>query len=122
MKGRARWLKSNTVVKEKVKKDKEGRKELKALQQAAKDNQIGKQKTSKALIVGEINPTILQQKVTAVLSQRGRRGTDPKSNLRQLQGLSKLSVPYGPRTEIPILIAPSILISLGQQLVLIILK
>ena len=86
-----------------MKKDKDGPQKESKLQQKAKENQFGKQKTTKALIVGEINPTILQQKVTSVLSQRGRRGTNPKFNLRQLQGLSKLSVPYGPRTEIPLL-------------------
>jgi translation initiation factor 3 subunit C len=45
----------------------------------------------------------LNKKVQEIASQRGRRGTDPRQLLRQFEGLSRLSMKFGPRVEIPIL-------------------
>jgi translation initiation factor 3 subunit C len=50
-----------------------------------------------------LTQSLLDRKVREIASQRGRRGTDPRQLLRQLEGLSRLSVRFGPRVEIPIL-------------------
>lgn len=50
-----------------------------------------------------LTPAVLNRKVKEIASQRGRRGTDPRQLLRQLEGLSRLSMKFGPRVEIPIL-------------------
>ena len=56
-------------------------------------------------VVPEANltPSILNRKVKEIASQRGRRGTDSRQILRQLEGLSRLSMKFGPRVEVPIL-------------------
>ena len=46
---------------------------------------------------------ILQRKVKEIVALRGRRGTDNRVILRQLEGLSRLSMQFGPRVEVPIL-------------------
>jgi translation initiation factor 3 subunit C len=46
---------------------------------------------------------ILNKKVQEIASQRGRRGTDPRHLLHQFEGLSRLSMQFGPRVEIPVL-------------------
>ena len=50
-----------------------------------------------------LTPSILNRKVKEIASQRGRRGTDPRHLLRQLEGLSRLATKFGPRVEVPIL-------------------
>mmetsp|Transcript_52252 Transcript_52252/g.53233 ORF Transcript_52252/g.53233 Transcript_52252/m.53233 type:complete len:726 (-) Transcript_52252:47-2224(-) len=46
---------------------------------------------------------MLNKKVREIASSRGRRGTDPRQLLRQFEGLSRLSMQFGPRVEVPIL-------------------
>uniref|UniRef100_A0A7S2R1T0 Eukaryotic translation initiation factor 3 subunit C n=1 Tax=Eucampia antarctica TaxID=49252 RepID=A0A7S2R1T0_9STRA len=104
LKGRARWLISNTVVKEKVKKDKEGRAQARKQQAQKKNLQMEDERltTSKSVLVNA-NPTLIDNKVKELMSQRGRKGTDNKFILRQLEALSKISTPFGPRVEVPLL-------------------
>jgi hypothetical protein len=106
LKGRARWLKTNTVVKEKVVKDKEGRgqarKEARAAAAAAKVDEAITQEDTKEK-EEEMSAAVLNRKCKEVVMSRGRRGTDTKQVLQQLEKLSALSVKYGPRIEIPML-------------------
>eukprot|EP00934_Nitzschia_sp_Nitz4_P002267 Nitzschia sp. Nitz4//scaffold160_size51814//21287//25958//NITZ4_006910-RA/size51814-augustus-gene-0.70-mRNA-1//-1//CDS//3329537845//2267//frame0 len=55
------------------------------------------------LPVEGLTAALVNRKVKEIASQRGRRGTDAKQMLRQLEGLSRLSMEFGPRVEIPIL-------------------
>jgi len=107
LKGRARWLKKTTVVKEKEVKDKAGRSEerKRAKEEAAK---LRAQQEEEARAAGELKeedltPSLIQKKSLEIMSSRGRKGTDPKMLLSQLEALSKLAVRFGPRVEIPVL-------------------
>ena len=57
-------------------------------------------------VIPEQNLTaaILSRKVSELVSSRGRKGTDAKFILRQLEALPWLAIPFGARVEIPILI------------------
>ena len=50
-----------------------------------------------------LTAALLNKKVHEIASSRGRRGTDPRTLLRQFEGLSRLSMRFGPRVEVPIL-------------------
>jgi len=108
LKGRSRWLKKVTVVKEKVKKDKEGRSEKvkkEKAERAARDAAAGVGTSTKSVIPEQnLTAAILSRKVSELVSSRGRKGTDAKFILRQLEALSRLAIPFGARVEIPILI------------------
>jgi len=108
LKGRARWLKKTTTVKEKVVKDKgeraKARAEAKDAATAAKVAAEATGTITKAIIPeAQLNPSVLTRKMNEIVSSRGRRGTDSKSILRSLEGLSRLAIKFGPRVEIPIL-------------------
>jgi hypothetical protein len=107
LKGRARWLKKNIMAKEKVVKNKEerGRLRAEAKEAAARAEQaLESSKATKSLLpVESMTPSLINKKVFEVVSSRGRRGTDTRQVLRQLEALSKLSLEFGPRVEIPIL-------------------
>ena len=106
LKGRARWLKRTTVVKEKVEKDKQGRSEerKKAKEEAAKLRAAQAEQREKDQMKEEdLTPSLVQKKSLEIVSSRGRKGSDPKVLLRQLEALSKLAVRFGPRVEIPVL-------------------
>ena len=106
LKGRARWLKRTTVVKEKVEKDKQGRSEerKKAKEEAAKLRAAQAEQREKDQMKEEdLTPSLVQKKSLEIVSSRGRKGSDPKVLLGQLEALSKLAVRFGPRVEIPVL-------------------
>jgi hypothetical protein len=111
LKGRARWLKKTADVKEKVVKDKDGRAkaraEARAVAAAAREAAVSKEEVEAAKSGGlanqKITASLLDRKVKEIVAQRGRRGTDTKDVLRKLENLSTLSVQFGPRVEVPIL-------------------
>ena len=107
LKGRARWLKKNTVTKEKVVKNKDerakARAEARAQAQAAQKAQEAISATKSILPEEGLTPSLLQRKVQEVASLRGRKGKDNRQLLRELEALSRLSTKFGPRIEIPIL-------------------
>jgi translation initiation factor 3 subunit C len=107
LKGRARWLKKNTVVKQKVVKNKEERGRLRAEAKAAavEAAHLAEAATASKSVLPEanLNPSILNRKVKEIVASRGRRGTDNREVLKQLEGLSRLALQFGPRVEIPIL-------------------
>ena len=99
--GRARWLKKNTVVKEKVVKDKEARGKLRKQIKAAT---VEASYATKSLLPAEsLTPSLLNKKVKELVASRGKRGTDSRIVLGQLEALSKLALAFGPRVEVPIL-------------------
>jgi len=55
--------------------------------------------TTKSVLINA-NPTLIDKKVKELMSQRGRRGTDNKFILRQVEALSKIATPFGPGVEI----------------------
>jgi translation initiation factor 3 subunit C len=109
LKGRARWLKKNTVVKEKVVKDKEGRgkarAEAKAAAAAARAAEALAAEEAKEADVSEETMTVavLERKCKEIISSRGRRGTDNKIVLKKLEALAKVATRFGPRVEVPML-------------------
>jgi hypothetical protein len=109
LKGRARWLKRTTVVKEKVEKDKAGRAEerKKAKEAAAQAKAAAEQaaKDAKNLDLDDANltPSLIQKRTLEIVASRGRKGVNNQELLKQLEALSKLSVRFGPRVEIPLL-------------------
>lgn len=50
-----------------------------------------------------LTPSILNNKVQQLAAQRGRRGKDNRELLRELEALYRLSLQFGPRIEVPIL-------------------
>lgn len=109
LKGRARWLKRTTVVKEKVEKDKAGRAEerKKAKEAAAQAKAAAEQaaRDAKNLDADDANltPSIIQKRTLEIIASRGRKGSNNQDLLKQLEALAKLSVRFGPRVEIPLL-------------------
>ena len=107
LKGRAKWLKKNTVTKEKDKdKDKEGRavkrQEQRAKQAAQRAQEA--QSATKSIVPQEgLTPALLNRKVRELAQQRGRKGKDPRQMLHELEALHRLAVTFGPRIEVPIL-------------------
>ena len=58
---------------------------------------------SKFLIAEEsLTVAIVQKKLNEIIASRGRKGTQPKDLMRQLEALGKMSIQFGPRIEIPI--------------------
>jgi hypothetical protein len=106
LKGRARWLKQNTVVKEKVVKDKGGRAQARAEAKAAallaKEAAMKLEEENKVK-EEDMSAAVLNRQCRELIMSRGRRGTDSKEILQKLQRLAQLAVKYGPRVEIPIL-------------------
>ena len=98
---------STTVVKEKVEKDKAGRSAARkaAKEEAAKlrEAKEAEEKDKGAIKEEDLTPSYIQKRSFEIVSSRGRKGTDPKALLAQLEDLSKLAVQFGPRVEIPVL-------------------
>jgi len=61
--------------------------------------------SSQASWVLDINMTeeVLDRKVNELFASRGRKGTDIRTVLRQLEVLAKISRVFGPAKEIPVL-------------------
>lgn len=106
LKGRARWLKKNTVVKKKQIKTKE-EKQINRLEAKAKreKSRVTTIKSSKSLLpVDSLTPSILVKKVKEIVMTRGRRNTDKVEVVRNLEALARLSLQFkNPRIEVPIL-------------------
>lgn len=88
-------------------KDKEGRGKLRSEAKAAADeaSKLAEAATASKSVLPEanLNPSILSRRVKEIAASRGRRGTDNREVLKQLEGLSRLALEFGPRVEIPIL-------------------
>ena len=106
LKGRARWLKKNTVVASKVGKSKELRvkKRKEAAEAAEQAKALAAVQATKSILPEEgLTASIINRKVQEITMLRGRKGKDNRAILRQLEALSRLSLKFGPRVEIPIL-------------------
>lgn len=107
LKGRARWLKKNTVTKEKVVKNKDerakARTEAKAKAEALQKAVEAVTATKSILPEEGLTAAVLLRKVRETVAQRGRKGKDNRQLLRELEAMSRLSTSFGPRVEVPIL-------------------
>ena len=96
-------------MKEKVEKDKAARAEerKKAKEEAARAKAAAEEAAKISRIVDaedtNLTPSLIQKKTLEIVSSRGRKGTDNQALLKQLEALSKVSVRFGPRVEIPVL-------------------
>ena len=80
------------------------RAEARAAAQAARSAEAGAGALGKAILpAATLTVAVLDRKVREVVSSRGRKGADPKSILRQLEGLARLASKFGPRVEVPVL-------------------
>jgi translation initiation factor 3 subunit C len=109
LKGRAKWLKKadNTAIADK----KKAKQDAKKAKQSTRDN-FSEEKFSARVVKPQVqswkvdeNMTeeILEKKVAELIASRGRKGTDPKTVLYQLEVLAKVARYFGPRKEIPVL-------------------
>ena len=107
LKGRAKWLKKAVVIKKKKKKDitedEEGAAESKKKEISSKKESMVSSKDHEAIRapksvipVEGLTAALLNRKVQEIASSRGRRGTDARQLLRQFEGLSRLSMRFGP--------------------------
>lgn len=112
LKGRDRWLKKTVVTKEKVVKDKEGRGRARAEARAAaaaaradaaKEASLSSLTTKSIIPEQDLTASTLNHHVRDLISSRGRRGTDAKHLLRQLEALVRLSIRFGAKMEVPLL-------------------
>jgi translation initiation factor 3 subunit C len=101
-------LKKNTTVTKREKKNQDPSEKVAKVSEkkesavSSKDNEAIR--APKSVIPEEgLTPSLLNRKVKEIASQRGRRGTDPRQLLYQLEGLSRLATQFGPRVEVPIL-------------------
>ena len=109
LKGRARWLKKTPVAGKKKPKDEKEKTKVQKVTGEEKPSKVTSRdydaiRAPKSILKEEgLTAAILNRKVKEIASQRGRRGTDPRMLLRQLEGLSRLSTKFGARIEVPIL-------------------
>lgn len=50
-----------------------------------------------------LTPSLIQKRTLEIVASRGRKGSNNQDLLKQLEALAKLSVRFGPRVEIPLL-------------------
>lgn len=108
LKGRARWLKKAVTTEEKSAKDvKRDQKKLdggrKKKDVAAEPTPVAKKTPSNWLLEDKMTEEELDKKVTDLVSSRGRKNTDAREVLRQLEVLTKAARLHGARKEIPVL-------------------
>lgn len=111
LKGRAKWLKKAVVATKREKKPvDEAAAEIKKRESTIKKESFVSSKDHEAIRAPKsviplegLTAAVLNKKVHEIASSRGRRGTDPRQLLRQFEGLSRLSMKFGPRVEVPIL-------------------
>jgi len=117
LKGRAKWLKKTTIVKEKVVKDKDAK--AKAKEEAKRAAEAAKlaaeiaaatagAASSRAILPEDesLTPSILEKKCKEIISSRGRKGADSRSIVRHFEALAKVArkkFTNDPRVEIPVL-------------------
>lgn len=106
--GRAKWLKKtvDTTAKEERDKRRDEKKKRLAVASAANagmedENEAGRVAALKAARVEEtITEEVFDKKMAELLSSRGRKGTDTRSMLRQLEILARVSTSFGFRKEV----------------------
>jgi translation initiation factor 3 subunit C len=106
--GRAKWLKKTTDTVAEGQNQKAARKIFKDAQREEnkdKDFKVaGKQAAKNSAAFDEdMDEETLDKKVIEVVGSRGRKGTDVKQVLRQLEVLSKIARTFSGKKEIPIL-------------------
>lgn len=108
MKGRAKWLKKadNSAIADK----KKAKQDAKKAKQSTRDNFSEEKFSAKVKpqvqswkVDENMTEEILEKKVAELIASRGRKGTDPKTVLYQLEVLAKVARYFGPRKEIPVL-------------------
>ena len=90
------------VKKERIEKEKKETTLKKESLVSSKDHEAIRAPKSVIPMEG-LTAALLNKKVHEIASSRGRRGTDPRNLVRQFEGLSRLSMQFGPRVEVPIL-------------------
>lgn len=104
LKGRARWLKKNTVAASKVVKNKEerarAREAAKLAAHAAAAHQESVTATKSVLPEENLTAAVIQRRIQELAATR--RGKDAVKQLRELEALQRLALQFGPRTEVPV--------------------
>jgi translation initiation factor 3 subunit C len=104
LKGRARWLKKNTVTTTKVVKNKEerarAREAAKLAASAAAAHQEAVTATKSVLPEEHLTAALIQRRIAELAATR--RGKDAVKQLRELEAIQRLSIQFGPRSEVPV--------------------
>lgn len=101
MKGRAKWLKKlpdSTAAKD-VKKD------VKKVQKVSKKKEyldVPSSKKSTWALDEQMTAEALDKRVAELVASRGKKNTDTREVLRQMELLTKIARLHGPRKEIPV--------------------
>ena len=113
LKGRARWLKKVVdPAKEKEQKEKLAAKKREAALEKAKSKKEAASASASAATKrtvssweaeDKLTEEELDKRVAELMATRGRKNTDHRDVLRQLEVLTKISRLHGPRKEIPLL-------------------
>eukprot|EP01034_Spumella_vulgaris_P021628 gene21628-27667_t len=108
LKGRAKWLKKTTDVTEKgarFKKREQKKDDAKKVPKFNKDYELssGSKKVAVYQAEEQISVEELDRKVAELVASRGRKNTDVRDVLRQLEVLTKSARTHGAKKEIPVL-------------------
>jgi len=107
LKGRARWLKKTVTTTKKVVpqevKEIRAHKRAEEKKAAAAAQVLEAVAASKSVLpLEDLTPAVVLRRLQELAAVRGRRGKDPRAQLRELEALNKLAVPFGPRIEVQV--------------------
>jgi translation initiation factor 3 subunit C len=97
--GRAKWLKKTVDTTKKGKVAKKPRDQSQIKQKVVTEKKVQQVK----LVEENMTEELLEKKLNDLIASRGRKGTDAKSIVYQLEVLAKVSRFYGAKKEIPVL-------------------
>ena len=105
LKGRARWLKKAPADATKKKEEVVVKKDRVVTKKKDYGEGASNAKRIAASLLNEVKLTEeeLDKKVVELMATRGRKNTDPREVLRQLEVLTKAARLHGPRKEVPVL-------------------
>ena len=104
LKGRARWLKKAPTATDNKKKEEVVKKDRVIIQKKKEyADPAAAKRAANAYVEVKLSEEELDRKLSELLALRGKRTTDARESLRQLEVLTKASRLHGPRKEIPVL-------------------
>lgn len=106
--GRARWLKKKPTEKKQQEEDKrktkkENKVKASVKAAAAPTSNFVEKKEVRKRVEEKITEEELDKRIAELVAARGRKGTDPRDVLRQLEVLTKSARLLGPTKEIPVI-------------------
>jgi translation initiation factor 3 subunit C len=103
LKGRARWLKKAPTAADSKKKEEVVKKDRPVQKKKEYAEPTVQRRPASTFMESKLTEEELDRKVGELLAVRGKRTTDSREVLRQLEVLTKAARLHGPRKEIPVL-------------------